>query len=116
MTYEPAARSVMFRAMTFNDFCDRALRQGRSQWRFHSKHAAPAVRSYCEIDTGLSVWKREGTRLEDTIARARGLDATASIYASNGVPLDGHFLSLLDAAYRKAFFLCRAKGLAEASR
>jgi hypothetical protein len=114
--YEPAARSVMFGAMNFDDFCNRAMQRGRSQWGFHSKHAAPEVQSYCEIDVCLSAWEHEGTRLEDIIAQARALDATASIYANSGVPLDGRFLGVLDAAYRQAFFLCRAKGLAEASR
>jgi hypothetical protein len=113
--YEPAARSVMFRAMTFDEFCNRAMQLGRSQWHFHSKHAAPEVRSYCEIDAGLSAWEREGAQFEDIIARARALDATASISPSRDVPPDGRSLTALDAAYREAFFLCRAKGLAEAS-
>jgi GT2 family glycosyltransferase len=113
--YEPAARAVMFRAMNFHDFCNRAMQQGRSQWCFHSKHAAPEVQSYCEIDAGLSAWKREGARFEDIIARARALDRTACIRADCGVPLDSRFLALLDAAYWEAFFLCRSKGLAESS-
>jgi glycosyltransferase involved in cell wall biosynthesis len=113
--YEPAARAVMFRAMNFDDFCNRAMQQGRSQWRFHSKHTAPEVRSYCEIDAGLSAWERGGTRLEEIIAQAKALDATASIYAGRDVPLDSRFLAILDTAYREAFFLCRAKGLAEES-
>src|SRR5262245_49386274 len=39
--YEPTARTVMFRAMTFDELCNRAIQLGRSQWHFHSKHAAP---------------------------------------------------------------------------
>src|SRR5215467_10946415 len=101
--YEPAARSVMFRPMSFDDFCNRATQQGRSQWAFHRKHTAPEVQSYCEIDTGLSGWKREATRFDEVITRARALDATASIYAGSGIPLDNRFLRILDAAYREAF-------------
>jgi GT2 family glycosyltransferase len=114
--YEPTARSVMFRAMTFDEFCDRSMQQGHSQWHFHAKHAERKVRSYCEIDACLSAWEREGARFEEIIGRARNLDATASSYASREVPLDGSFAASLDAAYREVFFLCRAKGIAQASR
>ena len=113
--YEPSARSVMLRAMTFDEFCDRSMQQGRSQWHFHAKHAARQVRSYCEIDACLSAWEREGPRFEDIIARARDLDETDS-NASRDVPLDHSFQAILDTAYREAFFLCRARGLTEASR
>jgi GT2 family glycosyltransferase len=113
--YEPTARSIMFRAMTFDEFCHRSMQQGRSQWHFHAKHATRQVRSYCEINTCLSAWEREGARFEEVIARARSLDETAA-NASRDMPLDGSFAAILDAAYREAFFLCRAKGLAEASR
>jgi glycosyltransferase involved in cell wall biosynthesis len=114
--YEPGARSAMFRAMTFDEFCHRSMQQGRSQWHLHAKHAARKVRSYCEIDAGLSAWKRDGARFEEIVARARALDATASGNASSDLPLDGRCAADLDAAYREAFLLCRAKGLAEASR
>ena len=114
--YEPTARSVMFRAITFDEFCHRSMQQGRSQWRFHAKHATRQVRSYCEIDACLSAWEREEARFEDIIARARALDETANTHAGRDIPLDGRLQAALDAAYREAFFLCRAKGLAEASR
>jgi hypothetical protein len=105
----------MFRAMTFDEFCHRSMQQGRSQWHLHAKHAARKVRSYCEIDAGLSAWKRDGARFEEIVARARALDATASGNASCEVPLDGRLQAALDAAYREAFLVCRAKGVAEAS-
>jgi GT2 family glycosyltransferase len=113
--YEPAARSTMIRALTFGDFCARSTRQGRSQWLFASLHDAPAVRSYCEIDRALSVWPLVKGDFAAILRRAEALDRMMLRWGPDAPALSAASQAELDEAYAQAFFLCRAKGIADAA-
>jgi glycosyltransferase involved in cell wall biosynthesis len=112
--YEPAASSTMIRAISFDDFCVRSYRQGRSQFHFASLHPGPEIRQYCEIDVSLVAWRKHWRDYAAILRRTRGLDRLANIRLEAGFSIPILFQKRLDEAYRLAFFLSRAKGVADA--
>jgi glycosyltransferase involved in cell wall biosynthesis len=112
--YEPAASSTMIRAISFDDFCARSYRQGRSRFQFASLHPDPAVREYCEIDVALAAWNKHWRDYAAIMRRTRALDRLANIRLEAGFGIPILFQKRLDAAYRQAFILSRAKGVADA--
>ena len=113
--YEPAARSTMIRALTFDDFCRRSIRQGRSQWLFTALHDVPAVRDYCEVDRALAIWPAAKGDFAAILRRAEALDRMMRQRGPDAPPLSAVSQTELDEAYAQAFFLCRAKGVADAA-
>lgn len=113
--YEPAARTRMIRAISFDDFCRRAIRQGRSQWAFALLHDTPAVQDYCEIDRSLALWPQVKGDVAAILRWAKGLDQMMINRGASAAPLPVEVQAELDAAYDQAFFLCRVKGVADAS-
>jgi cellulose synthase/poly-beta-1,6-N-acetylglucosamine synthase-like glycosyltransferase len=110
--YEPAACTAMIRTLSFRDFCARQQRQGRSQWRFAELHPRAQVRSYCEIDQGLNVWRAHAGRFTQFLRYVGRLDQLATVRANAGLSMEPKFQMALDDAYCAAFSLCRAKGIA----
>ena len=113
--YEPAARSTMIRGLTFGDFCRRSIRQGRSQWLFAALHDDPTVRDYCEIDRALAIWPTVSADFAAILRRAEGLDRMMLQRGAGARPLSDVSQVELEETYREAFFLCRAKGIADAA-
>jgi GT2 family glycosyltransferase len=113
--YQPAAVTTMIRGLDFDDFCHRSIRQGRSQWAFASLHPNEDVRTYCEIDQGLAAWSATATDFAAILRHVRGLDLMMQMRGPRAPPLTAQSQVELDAAYREAFFLCRAKGIADAA-
>lgn len=112
--YEPRARSVMIRALTFDEFCARSYRQGRSQYLFACLHNASEVRTYCEIDAAQAAWARHQLNYETHLRWTRKMDCLANAWQAGRIPPDPLLQQTLDDAYRQAFFLSRAKGVTEA--
>jgi GT2 family glycosyltransferase len=113
--YEPAARSTMIRALTFEAFCRRSIRQGRAQWLFAALHDAPAVRDYCEIDRARAAWAEAKGDFAAVLRWAAALDRTMLQRGPEAPALSAASQAELDEAYAQAFFLCRAKGIADAA-
>ncbi|UFN47218.1 glycosyltransferase [Roseomonas sp. OT10] len=113
--YEPAAHTVMIRAIGFDQFCARSYRQGRSQYRFAQMHADPQVRAYCEIEPAGEAWAHRRGRYAAHLRWTRQLDRLAAAREQAGLPSHPVLQPVLDAAYREAFFLSRAKGIADAA-
>ncbi len=113
--YEPRAHTVMIRSLSFEQFCARSYRQGRSQHRFAALHADAAVRSYCEIDAGQEAWAARKLGYAAHLRWTAKLDQLAASRQAAGLPRQALLQDTLDAAYREAFFLSRAKGIADAA-
>jgi glycosyltransferase involved in cell wall biosynthesis len=109
--YEPAASSIMIRAISFDDFCTRSYVQGRSLLQFALLHPDPKIREYCEIDVSISAWRKHWRDYAAILRRTRGLDRLANIRLEAGFSIPILFQKRLDAAYRLAFSLSRAKGV-----
>ena len=113
--YEPEARRTMIRALTFDEFCHRSIRQGRSQWLFAALHDAPVVQDYCEIARAMSIWPAVRGDFAAILRRAEALDRMMLRRGPEAPPLSAASQTDVDDAYREAFFLCRAKGIADAA-
>lgn len=113
--FEPAARTTMIRALSFDDFCRRSIRQGRSQWVFASLHGTETVRDYCEIDAALEAWEASYRDYASILRRTRALDQMLQARGAEAPALTVETQAEIDAAYRRAFFLSRAKGVADAA-
>lgn len=112
--FEPSARTTMIRALSFDDFCRRSIRQGRSQWAFAMLHGTQTVRDYCEIDAALAAWEVSRRDYAAILRRTRALDLALQARGADMAPLTTETRADIDAAYRRAFFLSRAKGVADA--
>lgn len=109
--YEPKARTSMIRSLTFDQFCARSYRQGRSQRVFAQLHQEADVRTYCEIDSALSNWPRQRMGYGAHLRWTRELDRLAINWTQVGLTIPKLFQQTLDTAYRTAFALSRAKGV-----
>jgi len=114
VVYEPRARSTMIRAITFDQFCMRSYWQGRSQYRFARLHDDQKVREYCEIDAAKDAWVSRFRDYAGHIRWTRKLDNLAVAWTGAELTVPELLQNTLDAAYREAFFLSRAKGIADA--
>jgi GT2 family glycosyltransferase len=112
--YEPAAVSTMIRGLTFDQFCGRCYRQGQSQYRFARLHDHPDIRAYCEIDDGLAAWREQAATYAPHLRWVRKLEALWLARQAAALPSHALLQETLDQAYRQAFFLSRAKGIADA--
>jgi hypothetical protein len=113
--YEPRACATMIRGISFDQFCARSYRQGRSQHRFAMLHDDPKVRAYCEIDSALEAWQSRWREYAGHLRWVRKLESMTMARRMAKLPVHGLVQHHLDAAYREAFFLSRAKGVAEAA-
>ncbi|MGA9825331.1 MAG: glycosyltransferase [Methylocystis sp.] len=112
--YEPRAITVMIRSLSFDDFCLRSYRQGRSQYFFSELRAEPEIRAYCEIDVAANAWARSRRDYASILRKARQLDRLAQLWQSAHIEIPPVLQSALETAYREAFFLSRAKGIVDA--
>ncbi|WP_323990745.1 glycosyltransferase [Nguyenibacter sp. L1] len=112
--YEPKACAVMIRALSFDQFCDRSYRQGRSQYLFATLHPDQAIQDYCEIDDAVAAWRRDWSGYARHLRRTRKLEALTLARQAADLPIHDELQQALDAAYRRAFFLSRAKGVVDA--
>jgi glycosyltransferase involved in cell wall biosynthesis len=115
VVYEPAAKSTMMRKLTFRDFCNRQFRQGRAQRRFASLYPDLEVRRYCEIDSGVDIWKEHGMHSAAYLRWVERLDHIATVRSDAGLELEDSFVQILHREYRTSFTLCRAQGVASGS-
>jgi glycosyltransferase involved in cell wall biosynthesis len=113
--YEPRAHTTMIRALGFRDFCRRSYRQGRSQYRFAELHADPTVRRYCEIDEAMAAWQDRGLRYAPHLRWTEKLERLVTARQGAARPPHALLQDTLDGAFREAFFLSRAKGVADAA-
>ncbi|MDE2318916.1 MAG: glycosyltransferase family 2 protein [Rhodospirillales bacterium] len=114
--YQPQARSVMIKALTFDQFCERSYRQGRSQYRFSQLHKETEIQTYCEIMPALQGWREHSQSYEAHLQWTQKLDRLAVAWKHAGISVPAIFQRILDDAYRQAFFLSRAKAIADARR
>lgn len=114
VVFEPLARTRMIRAVSFDEFCLRSIRQGQSQWLFSQLHDHPLILAYCEIDQARGHWSRYRSDFAAILRWARSLDAMMQERQTVDRPVSPETQAELDAAYRFAFQLCRAKGVVDA--
>ena len=74
--YNANAKSFMIRPLTYDQFCQRCIKQGKSQYHFSKIHADPMIQNYCMMDRVDEKWTYVRQSLESRMERVRDLEST----------------------------------------
>jgi MoaA/NifB/PqqE/SkfB family radical SAM enzyme/GT2 family glycosyltransferase len=111
--YNSRAVSYMNRAVGFDDFCGRLVKQGNSQYLFTMLHDDPGVQKWAEVSGASDTWEKIGPVYGAKLNTARGLDNIANARLKLNLGLDDLTLRLLHNSYWWAFRASKMKGIAE---
>ena len=114
VVYNASARSVMTRRLTFDAFCERSRRQGRSNFVFSRLHDDRVVQDWCGTPGSEAAWRLIEQSYEQILTAARRLDRMAALKRDLGFVLDEPEVACLHRGYRNAFRAATLKGLQEA--
>jgi glycosyltransferase involved in cell wall biosynthesis len=114
VVYNARAVSVMVRRIGFDEFCDRLLRQGRSNFVFSQLHADPRVQQWTESIDAETRWRACAAGYDRILATARRLDVMARRKRELGFTLEPLDVTCVHDAYRHAFNACKLKGIVDA--
>ncbi len=77
VVYNQKAISFMNRAVSFDEFCRRCEKQGKSQHVFSREHPDPEIRQYCMADDISRKWAEREPLLEQKAEETRNLEILA---------------------------------------
>jgi glycosyltransferase involved in cell wall biosynthesis len=104
--YDSSARSFMARAIDFEGFCARTEAKGRAEAVIAALHPDTELATRFDVNDGVALWNTKRATEPHLRSRVAALEAASAHDASA--------LADLHEAYREAFRLARAKGLAQA--
>ncbi|MGQ0732809.1 MAG: glycosyltransferase family 2 protein [Acidobacteriota bacterium] len=116
VVFDARAISTMVRGMTVEGFCDRLVRQGRSNAAFSRLHADDEVQRWTEVTGAGESWRRIAPDYEAMMRSARWLDWMARCKRQVGLPLVESEVQWLHHAYWTVFRAAKLKGIDEATR
>ena len=113
IVYNPRAVTVTARPITFDQFCDRLVRQGRSNFVFSRLHPDAAVQQWTEINDA-ERWSAIAPAYKHFLRAGLQLDALFRFKRGIGLATPDD-LDLLHQAYWTAFRASKIKGMADAA-
>jgi glycosyltransferase involved in cell wall biosynthesis/predicted O-methyltransferase YrrM len=113
VVYEPAAISTMVRGFSFDGFCNRLVRQGRSNQVFSRLHDDPVVAAWAEVGGAQEAWCRIEPVHELVLRSGRELDRIVRQRKEVGIGVGACDLELLHRGYYAAFRASKLKGIVE---
>ncbi len=113
VVFNKNAVSYMARPVSFEEFCNRLIKQGRSQYIFSEMHSDPAVQSWAEIPMA-GKWPEIEGSFDSMKKAAMELDTFANNELKKGVVIDVTAREHLFKAYWWVFRACKIKGMAQA--
>lgn len=114
VVYNSEAVSLMIRPVTYDAFCNRLIKQGRSQYVFSTLHNDPEILKYAEIIDAEEKWNDIRQLYDAKMRSARELDSIANMKLESGFEFDDLTKRLLHDAYWWVFKACKARGILEA--
>lgn len=69
VVFNAAAKSYMVRPVTYNEFCRRCERQGKSQFAFSLLHKDPDIQTLCQANQAEERWKSVEASLEHNVKK-----------------------------------------------
>jgi glycosyltransferase involved in cell wall biosynthesis len=111
VVYDSLARQHVIRPLTYDEFCQRCERQGRSQWQFASFYDDPRVAEWCGAVDARRRWEEVRDRLPAQVARVRDLEAALRQGAGDRDTL----IAELHQLYYQTFDAFKLKGIVEAA-
>ncbi|HQI81244.1 MAG TPA: glycosyltransferase, partial [Deltaproteobacteria bacterium] len=109
--YNRNAKSYMIRPLTYDQFCQRCIKQGRSQYHFSRMHPDPVIQKYCMVDDVERKWAFVRQRLEEKMQRARDLEK--ALEADLPPARQKELLNDLGKLYWWTFMALKIKGVME---
>ena len=103
----------MIRDIDFDGFCQRLIRQGRSNYVFSRMHPDKEIVYWAETEDAEARWKKVAMSYDAILNSARQLDKLVNMEIAAGFEIDGLTESLLHKAYFAAFRVCKLKGIIE---
>jgi len=111
VVYNANAVTTMVRGIDFDGFCNRLIRQGRSNYVFSRLHSDQEVQRWTEV---ANPWVSSESTYNITAQSARQLDRAARLKQTFGFELDNNETALLHRAYMTAFRAAKQKGIRDA--
>jgi len=111
VVYDSLARQHVIRPLTYEDFCQRCERQGRSQWQFASFYDDPRAAEWCGTVDARRRWDEVRDRLPAQVARVRDLEAVLEQVVGERDSLIAELHSL----YYATFDAFKLKGIVKAA-
>jgi glycosyltransferase involved in cell wall biosynthesis len=113
VVYNFHALTTMIRSYSFDQFCERLIKQGRSNFVFSELHSDLEVRAWTEVDD-IKKWDLLGPVYETLCKSGRELDALVRYKRQMGIVTEQD-QQLLHEAFWAAFRSSKIKGMAEAA-
>ncbi len=117
VVYNSKAVAKMIRPVSFDDFCRRLIKQGKSQYVFSTLHCDQGnheVYIWAEIVGVEDKWNAIKDVYQAKIKSAKALDKVADMKLKYAMDMDETTKGLLHKAYWWAFKACKIKGIIEA--
>jgi hypothetical protein len=105
----------MNRSYTFDEYCQRCVREGWSQWRFSQLHPDPLIEEYCQVVDAQRRWEALRPQFASNIRQVRKLEkALESLGMEAGArpSLENELMTL----YGWTFRAFKLKGVIEAMK
>jgi glycosyltransferase involved in cell wall biosynthesis/ubiquinone/menaquinone biosynthesis C-methylase UbiE/Tfp pilus assembly protein PilF len=112
VVYNQNAVSYMNRPLTFDEFCRRCEKQGKSQYIFSREHPDPIILQYCMVNDIERKWADTEPVLKQRVEETRNLEALAGQSQSQ----DPTIIKKLHSHYACCFEAYKIKGIFEAMR
>jgi glycosyltransferase involved in cell wall biosynthesis len=116
VVYNPHAASTMVRSLSFDQFCDRLIAQGRSNAVFSRVHPEAEVQRWTEVVGAEESWRSVAGVYDAIIRSARHLDTLARRRRGSGFELQDFETEWLHRAYWTACRAAKLKGIHERLR
>ena len=113
VVYDKNAESTMIRNISFDEFCSRLIRQGRSNHVFSRLHPSPEIKRWTFVNKAEAVWEKLEPVYEAVVRSARELDRLANLKKKLDFGVDDLTQRLLHRGYYAAFRSCIFKGISE---
>jgi hypothetical protein len=113
VVYNAHGVTTMVRPYSFDQFCERLIKQGRSNFVFSQLHSDPEVQAWTEVDD-IRKWGLLGPVYETFRKSGRELDAVVR-YKQQIEMVTEQDLRVLHEAFWVAFRASKIKGMAEAA-
>jgi cellulose synthase/poly-beta-1,6-N-acetylglucosamine synthase-like glycosyltransferase len=110
--YNQQAIQHMNRPLTYDQFCRRCERQGKSQWQFSQLHPDAIVKEWCMTNNALEHWRQVRGLLLDKVARVRALEEM--LENENTTEQRNDIIAGLHNLYWWTFDALKTKGIVEA--
>lgn len=114
VVYNSKAISYMIRPITFDQFCQRLIKQGRSQYIFSKLHNDLNVHKWAEVIDAEEIWQSIRDLFPLKLKSARELDKIANMKIKYKFHIDEITRNLLYKSYWWLFKACKIKGIIEA--